>query len=223
MFNTDHEFWKPTTKFYYKRYHTCIHLGPFSKSVCRPRIPREYSGEYRLVNRWDPDVKNHSKVYTSNQDLIDFILNDSFLALHVKSISGPANQEHLDALKDADVNVVFRDNLWYSQYRLKVLINPRRGATDVNSEDFWKTIYDTFSKDSRISHRSIIDYNVHVNRVFATGSLWNTSWHHGYGYTSMPAIYTNNESSIMLLKLSMPQDYRVTVERCILLQDFTKG
>jgi len=211
---------KPATKLYYGHYHTSIAFRPIRESVGRPNIPDRFNNTYRTVSTPKAGFLV-TKIYTSNEELLDYILDDIFLSINISEVFSPVNESHLRAIQDKDVDTMFRENYWYSQYQYKVSVTPKRDVTIPDEEELeLQKILNEDYQDCRI----IQSYQPWVS--FSRSSLW------GLGYTPPqtmkrqwypPTIFTNSEENIFLLKMRFNHLYRFQIIKIILLEDILKG
>lgn len=207
----DHADWKPVKKLYYKKYYNVVRVGAKSARH-RLSIPIEFSGEYRIVDRIDgiktlDDITVFSSVasvYTNNTDLMDYLLDEYY----VVGIETPYNNQHKEYLVDQNRNVIYRDKAWYGTYHHKVKVYEtwrHRGHERANPAEVLKSFKELFvSSDSRWNgqHRDLTEFS--SSRYFA-----------------YPTVYTNNEPSIMLLKMLYNQTVAIYVET-VVTPDFLK-
>jgi|TARA_R110002074_G_scaffold85854_1_gene189802 hypothetical protein len=208
-----HKYWSPVRKLYYKKYYNVIRASatPTHSAVS---IPLEFKGEYRIVDRYDGIKKidgataftSVASIYTNNQDLINYVMK----TYGVIGIETPFNQTHLDYLLDSNREIIYRDKAWYDQYHHKVRVFESwrsRGlpnsAQPIEVLTMWKELFQR--KDSRWSGQD---------------RQLRTSWSHSR-YFSYPTVYTNNEASIMLLKMTYNSLLNIHVET-VVTPDFLK-
>lgn len=178
-------------------------------------IPIEYEGEYRIVDRYD-SLKKDSKdntafasiasVYTNNVDLLTFLS----VTHEVKSVETPLNDTHLGYLIDPNRHVIYRDKAWYDKYHHKVRVYEtwrQRNSTSIQKPyDLMNMFDDLFKKED--------------SRWQGQGRDHSFLKSHSR-YFSYPTIYTNNEPSIMLLKMTCNDIIRIDVET-VLTPEFLK-
>ena len=216
----NHPNWKPSSQLFYREYHTAIKLGYFSYNS-KPGLPIQFS-DYRIVRRFieiDKKFEIVCTVYTSDQSIIDFILNDDFYNRHIISIQGPVSQEHIDQMNSKDWKTVVRENLWYKKYKYKLhtWANWRNQPSDEQYEDIIKFCYTQF-EDSRV-----------VNNYGGYGyysSFWASSQNHQWGIGSpisrrpayghsVPTVYTNDQEQIFLFKMAYANILNISIETVI--------
>jgi len=215
----NHPNWKPSSKLFYRKYHTAIKLGYFSYNS-KPGLPLKFQDSYRSVRRFievDNQFEIVSTVYTSDQILIDFILNDDFYSRHILSIEGPVSQEHVDQLNSKDYKIVIRDHLWYKKYKYKMTAwaNWRNQPTDEQYEDILKFCYTQF-EDSRIVN-SYGGYGFYSSfwsqqrsNMWGIGGYSRPSYGHG-----IPSVYTNDQQQIFLFKMAYANLLNIDIETVI--------
>jgi len=206
--------WQPVRKLYYNKYYNVIRAAAHPTHT-KIYIPSEYKGEYRIVDRYvgiQPDVNgnnaftNIASIYTNNQDLITYVIKH----YEVSGIETPFNQTHLDYLQDSNRDILYRDKAWYGQYHHKV------------------KIFETWRKKGKPNSAKPVEVLSMFKELFKPkDSRWNGQnrdhsflWSHSR-YFSYPTIYTNNEPSIMLLKMSYNSILSIYVET-VVTPDFLK-
>jgi hypothetical protein len=206
--------WQPVRKLYYKKYYNVVRTGthPTHQKI---DLPKKFAKEYRIVDRFvgiQPDdngnnaFTNIASVYTNNEELIQYILK----YYEVTGIETPYNQTHLDYLLDTNREIIYRDKAWYDQYHHKVRIfESWRSRASVNKAKPMEVLYIFDELFKRIDSRWNGQGRDHSN-------LWSHS-----RYFSYPTIYTNNEPSIMLLKMSYNSMLSINVET-VVTPDFLK-
>ena len=198
----NHKLWKPSSKLFYGKYHTSIKLGLFP-SHAPAFIPKSFSG-FRVVNTssqcW---TKITSKIYTNNQEVIDYVMDDAYLNMHVLEVTGPVNEQHYKFMKEKDRTVCIRDKLWFGkfQHKMSVFKTFKNIGTVDEARDAYEFIKNEFTGDSRLSGRS----------------QFRTSW------VSLPSIFTNDEAAIFLFKMAYSQKFTIKVESIITLSDVLKA
>lgn len=212
-----HPKWKPSSKLFYRKYHTAIKLGYFSYNS-KPGLPHRFEDSYRSVRRFievDNQFEIVSTVYTSDQKLINYILNDDFYSRHILSIEGPVSQEHIDQLNSKDYKIVIRDNLWYKKYKYKMTAwaNWRNQPTDEQYEDILKFCYTQF-EDSRVVN-SYGGYGLYSSFWSQHRSnMWGITNRPAYG-NSVPTVYTNDQAQIFLFKMAYANILNIDIETVI--------
>lgn len=213
----NHPNWKPSSKLFYRKYHTAIKLGYFSYNS-KPGLPYRFKDLYRSVRRFievDNQFEIVSTVYTSDQKLIDYILDDDFYSRHILSIESPINQEHIDQLNSKDYKIVIRDNLWYKKYKYKLTAwaNWRNQPTDQQYEDILKFCYTQF-EDSRVVN-SYGGYGFYSSFWSQHRSnMWGIANRPAYG-NSVPTVYTNDQAQIFLFKMAYANILNIDIETVI--------
>jgi len=210
----DHNNWKPTTKLYYGKYHTAFKVGPFPYHS-PAYIPKHLDG-VRIVSHHVHGSKITNTIYTNNQEVIDYILSDAYLRMHIQSVVGVINQEHYEYLRDKDRQLILRENLWYSKYKHKMSVWKTYKHVNTTTEDAERAldfIYETFDdKESRTNgHFGAQYYNVTPYANMAN------SW------ITMPTIFTNNEAGIFLFKMAFNEKFTIKVETIVCLKDVLKA
>lgn len=212
----NHPQWKPSSQLFYSKYHTAIKLGYFSANS-KPELPSRYE-DYRTVRRFLPIDNQYqivTTVYTSDQNIIDYILQDRFYSRKVLSILGPINQEHIDQMSSKDWKVVVRDTLWYKKYKYKVnsWSNWRNQPNDDQYDDIIKFCYTQF-EDSRVVNNYGGGY-LH-SQSFYTSNLYPSSLRRPRPYShSIPMVYTNNQEQIFLFKIAYSDILHINIETVV--------
>lgn len=222
---------EPSTKLYYSKYHTCIELKPIKSSVGRPNIPDRFQDDYRIVvSNYGSLGYQYTKIYTSSDSLIDYIMDDIFLSINIKKITAPVNEQHIKHLHDKDVNTVFRDKYWYSKYQYRIETTPRRDVDIPEHEinDFKKVIFEDFRDDCRLKRNyqpwTFWQFNA-ISRGHVPGAPWGMSPPITKTQQSWwpPTIFTNDEANVFLLKMRFYHLYEFKITNIILLEEILKG
>lgn len=209
-----HPQWTPVRKLYYNKYYNVIRAGTHPTHV-KIMFPKEFAKQYRIVDRFvgiQPDSKgnnaftNVSSVYTNNEKLIEYIIK----YYDVIGVESPYNETHLDYLKDPNRDIIYRDKAWYDQYHHKV------------------KVYESWRNRGQGTRAKPVEVLAMFKELFKSGdSRWTGQdrdhsqlWSHSR-YFSYPTIYTNNEPSIMLLKMSYNAVLSINVET-VVTPDFLK-
>ena len=206
--------WTPVRKLYYNKYYSVIRVGNFFHRDMI-EIPIEFENEYRVVDRYDSlkkDQKDNiafasiASVYTNNVELLNY-LADSY---EVQAIETPLNDTHLGYLMDPSRQVIYRDKAWYDKYHHKVRVY-----------ETWRH-RNTFSPQRPFELMNMFDdlFKKQDSRWRGQGRDHSFLKSHSR-YFSYPTIYTNNEPSIMLLKMTCNDVIRIDVET-VLTPDFLK-
>ena len=202
---------KPTLKLFYGLYDTCIKL----KS-----IPLGYEFSY---NRFSKDAHfpgwrgvKHIKranstydclVYTSSKHIIDDILKNDFLQSKIVSIQQPISAKHKDLLKKKDRKIILREALWFGKYKHRVQCshNWDRPITKDESLETVQWVYNNFKKaESRIVNTmgSYLGYHRKGDRLAPS-----------------PTVFTTNEETIMLFKLTFNDRLNINIETIVQVND----
>jgi len=198
-----------------------IAFQPIRESVGRPNIPDRFSQSYRIVST-NKVGYTITKLYTSNDSLMDYILDDIFLSINIDSVTAPINESHLAAIKDKDVDTVFREKYWYGTYQYKINITPRRDITisDEDATDLDDQIRDLF-KNSRINQ----SYQPYYAHSWVSSRNWGqiAPYHQVNRVWWPPNIFTNSEEEVFLLKMRFSHLYQFKIIKIILLEEIVKG
>ena len=214
-----HPNWQPTTKLYYGKYHTKIKIKQeidyFSRRSELLDIPVKFDKKYKIAHRFDwntyfdskDDTNNNTdrkyinmaSVYTSDNDLVNYLINKYD---NVVEIQSPSNQKHLECISDTNRTFIYRPHLWYKKYAHKTeirLIREMRYSLDQESIDSaTHQIYSLF--DPATSHWPA----KHASYYNLFRSRWNSV-----------AVYTNDEPAIMLLKMVTGDVFDVAIKTAI--------
>lgn len=206
--------WTPVRKLYYNKYYSVIRVGNFFHRDMI-EIPDKFAGEYRIVDRYESLKKDQkgntafasvASVYTNNIELLNYLADN----YEVQAVETPLNDTHLGYLTDPNRQVIYRDKAWYDKYHHKV------------------RVYETWRHRNTFSAQRPYELmNMFDNLFKKEDSRWQgLGRDHSYlqshsRYFSYPTIYTNNEPSIMLLKMTCNDRIRIEVET-VLTPDFLK-
>jgi hypothetical protein len=208
----NHKNWSPTTKLYYGKYHTAFKIGPFPYHS-PAYIPKHLSG-FRIVNHYNAAYKITNTIYTDNQEVIDYILTDSYLRMHIQSVIGVVNQDHYDYLRDKDRHIILRDKIWYGKYKHKMSVwktYKHINTTTDDAERALEFIHETFSdKESR------------MNGYFGAQFVNVTPYSQANSWITMPTVFTNNEAGIFLFKMGFNEKFTIKTESIVCLKDVIK-
>ena len=215
----NHPKWNPSSQLFYSKYHTAIKLGYFSANS-KPELPSKYEN-YRMVRRYIPIDNRYeiiTTVYTSDQNIINYVLQDIFYSKKILSIQGPINQEHIDQMSSKDWRVIVRDCLWYKKYKYKVnsWSNWRNQPNDEQYDDIIKFCYTQFP-ESRVVNNFGSGYGYGIyNNSFYTSTLYPGRIRRPRGYNaSIPLVYTNNQEQIFLFKIAYSDILHINIETVV--------
>jgi hypothetical protein len=214
----------PALTYFYDSYHTCITLENIPKQLPidhkYTRMDADGNTRFRIVKTYVRQIQfdqftsksyiaaptmYNAKIYTSDEDIISNILNDSVLSTKIKTIQQPINQTHLDLLKKNDRKIILRDKLWYNQYKHKLSSHYILDNLPKDPKFVFKWIYENFPSGS--SRR------VSVSGGYSGHQAWRR------GLSSIPTVFTNNEETAMLFKLSFSDNIKIKFETCICLKE----
>lgn len=211
----NHPNWQPVRKLYYKKYYSVIRVGNFFHRDAIAIDRRKFDGQYRIVDRYaglQPDDQGNTafasvaSVYTNNVELLNY-LDEEYNVLEVQT---PYNEKHLTYLTDPNRDIIYRDKAWYDKYHHKV------------------KVYETWRHRNSADSKKPYDLLCMFDDLFTdTDSRWqgigrdHTPLKTHSRYFSYPTIYTNNEPSIMLLKMALNDVIRISVET-VVTPDFLK-
>lgn len=202
---TSHSKWQYSNKLWYKKYHSCIELGPY---------PR-----YDLVNfQSDVDFKLRQRytrngvivtIYTSDPDLIEKIIA---AYPKVKTIKTPINDKHIDILVDSTSEVEIREKHYHNKYRIKV-----------HTYKSFRNKYTIEEWAAKVAEVNIwIRSNVSDARTLTPSAYGYNMWS-GYVPARSSAVdffYTNSEEVLMLYKLTFSSDFDIYTTYAYTPEDF---
>jgi len=212
----NHQKWKPSSQLFYSHYHTAIKLGYFSANS-KPGLPSKFE-DYRMVRRYIPIDNRYeivTTVYTSDQNIIDYILQDTFYSRKILSIQGPISQDHVDQMSSKDWKVVVRDRLWYNNYKYKVnsWSNWRNQPSEEQYNDILKFCYTQFP-DSRVvnSYGGYGLYSSFYRSTTSSNSVLPIKRTYG---NYIPMVYTNDQEQIFLFKMAYSNLLHIHIETVV--------
>ena len=189
--------WKPTNKLWYSKYTCSIKLGPFDEvGKYAPMIerPHRQSNSYGRIDgkfsiMW-------TTIYTTDSKLLEGLTN----LYPYEEVHTPMNQKHATHLLDGDHTMAIRQSQWYNQYRYKLECSSwRRWGEKTDEKDLAhadKFIKESFTrKDSRFRASE--------------------AWHYGDAKIKLPIIYTNDEASLMLFKLTFSKAIPICITEAV--------
>lgn len=184
--------WKPTKRLWFNKFQYAILLGPF-----RPPNTISIDYPYRSRSKWvfnkDEDTYEVlTTVYVDSIDLLKGLIN----LYPYTEVYTPMNDQHEEILQDKRKQI--RDKLWHGKYRYKIDLWPtrrpfqqyNRTESEIEKQEIIEVLLELFKYDS------------HVRRA---------NWNWG----DLPYIYTNNEKSLMLLKLRYSDTLTITITEAV--------
>tara|TARA_B110001454_G_scaffold195413_1_gene197672 strand:- start:1603 stop:2220 length:618 start_codon:yes stop_codon:yes gene_type:complete len=195
---------KPTESVFYRAFDTRIRVNKITNPFYfhYPRYSDLGKLDYRVVRIYRSRHEYDCNFYTSNETLIESVLNSGF---EIAEITKPLNKTHKELLHKRDRKVVIREKLWFNKYKHKISSwhNWDRTTTVQESRDMVRWVYEHFPKGE--------------NRVVSTmyGSYFSSS----NRLAQPPTVFTNSEETMMLMKLAYSDMLRLTMETCITLQE----
>lgn len=226
---TNHPNWQMSTKYFYKKYAYRIQMGPFKQRFNIVSGMADYKNiDYR--QRWDwvhnfawqsgeNDAKFNFAVYTSSEELVNYLL-DNFKD-KILCVNSPINEKHSKILDGLEANTIFRKQLYYKQYPLKMEVWRswrNSDATDDDLEEAYEWILENFNdrSHSRITLRG--------NLTHVSTNIWNITWSGSkvppsrFGrYVQLPIVYTTDEPSLMMFKLMYGNKLNMEITRVVTL------
>ena len=205
----NHPNWQPVRKLYYKKYYSVIRVGNFFHRDAIAIDRRKFDGQYRIVDRYvglQPDDQGNTafasvaSVYTNNVELLNYLAEE----YNVLEVQTPYNDKHLAYLQDSNRDIIYRDKAWYDKYHHKV------------------RVYETWRHRNSAGQQRPYEMMCRFDELFLSAdSRWqgmnrdHTPLKTHSRYFSYPTIYTNNEPSIMLLKMVLNDAIRLNVETVV--------
>lgn len=189
--------WSPTKRLWFGKFQYAITLGPFQPLNCV-----EIGPPYKCRTSWafDDKIKKDYEVktvaYIDSLEMLKGLMN-TYPFIKVQT---PMNKHHEKILKHSkDTRTLIRDKLWHNKYKFRVSVQPKGRRFTLTpdkgkEQEFMKartTIIDMFKGTSYLRH---------------------TRW---YNWSDMPFIYTSDEKSLMLLKLSYSNDLDISVTEAV--------
>lgn len=214
---TSHPKWSPSLKRFYNKYHSSVKLIDFAWHDSF-RLPIELDDEYRIRRSFgkikDGNWTREITVYTNNFDLIDLLMADPYFASHIDYISTPIDQDHLDALHSGLGNVIFRSSPFYKKYYYRVISGLRWGEIPDREkvESAVNFIKENFT-DYKLTYPSGRNFFIrnswplYAARVYSPGTSQYTTT------PRFPCLYTNDESTLMLLKMGYDTDFNLQISK----------
>jgi hypothetical protein len=200
-----HSEWSYTQKLWYEKYHSRIVLGPYSRYNKVKFPPLYFDFRERQVSTSKGIL---TSIYTNDESLLKDLAS-KYTKIH--SISTPINKEHCEILNDSSKDVEIRNKLYHNKYRIKMYIS--RNWTKQLTHEYWnmqslKLIdwMDSTFNDTR--YRNQIGTNTRFYSMYFKN------------YVQIPFIYTNDEESIMMMKLMFGDEFRYYMTYAYTAQDF---
>ena len=215
---TSHSKWTPSLKHYYGAYHSSVRMTNFSWHESA-KLPAEWDNEYRLRRSSGPIADGNwtrdATLYTNNLDLIEFMINDPYYAMHIDYIATPMDTVHRDILSSGSGSVIFREKLYYNKFHFKISDNLRwnvhPAADSVNA--VVQYIEDNF-KDYKLSYPNGRFY--YQRQYYYSSVVTAPPANNAPLKPKIPCVYTNDEAGIMLLKLSYGQELQLQISKVYL-------
>lgn len=189
--------WQPSRSLYFRKYTCKIELGPFTDWSDSVTVDKPHRAKIQYVFNKDRDTYDvYNTVYTSDLDLLQGLEQN----YDYKNIFTPSSTEHEKLLQTSkDNRVVIRDILWYNKFRYKVEVYRN-----------WR--------DTTFSETTLKEAHQFILKSFDFSDSKTRTTHH-YNSYSIPAVYTNNLQSIMLLKLAYNDTLRVHVSEVVTVDE----
>jgi hypothetical protein len=195
----------PSNKLFYKKYHTCIELGPFSRYDL-VKLTNFESTEYKTVQRYvysgDSARGIVVSIYTNNSDIIKHVISN-YKLIHIRQ---PLNEEHAQMLLNKDLNVIFREKLFYDKYKFKMSADRDWKTTSINEHHENVKVAKSWLYEN---HSKQYTRLVHID----------SSWAY-FPHERVPNVYTNDESFLMLFKLMFGSSFRLEINSVVTLNTF---
>lgn len=189
--------WKPTKKLWYSKYTCSIKLGPFNiPGIYAPIVerPNRQSNSYGMIDgkfsiMW-------TTIYTTDVTLLEGLTK----LFDYEEIHTPMNEKHATHLLDGDHTMAIRQSKWYSKYRYKLECSSWRRwgqkSLDSDLEHADKFIKESFTK-TKSRFRASEGYYYNDSKI------------------KLPIIYTNDEASLMLFKLTFNKTIPITITEAV--------
>ena len=195
---------KPTESVFYRVFDTRIRVNKIDRAFYYrfPKFNDLGKLNYRVVRIYRSRYEYDCNFYTSNQELIEKVLNSGF---EIAEITKPLNDHHRELLHKGDRKVVIREKLWFNKYKHKISAwhNWDKATTVPESRDMVLWVYEHFPKgENRVVSSMYGSYFASSNRL-----------------AQPPTVFTNSEETMMLMKLAYSDMLRMTMETCITLQE----
>ena len=195
---------KPTESVFYRAFDTRIRVNKISNPFYFHFSKYNDLGklQYRVVRIYRSRHEYDCNFYTSNETLIEKVLNSGF---EIAEITKPLNETHRELLHKRDRKVVIREKLWFNKYKHKISAwhNWDRTTTVSESRNMVHWVYEHFPKgENRVVSSMYGSYFASSNRL-----------------SQPPTVFTNSEETMMLMKLAYSNMLRLTMETCITLQE----
>lgn len=191
--------WKASSKYWYQRYFCRIVLSPVH-SWDRSSI-KYLKDTYpvRTKRRYDHDLKAEVvTVYTNDLDCVDYALK---CIPNVSEINTPVGDEHITYLQSLPY-WDHRNTPYYGKYHYKITSFPKNASK-------WGF------QNNHQSYADIEKFLAWCNLTFkGNGRIRQQNYGNIYSYYyCCPYIYTDDEASIMMLKLNWGDKFKFTVEQ----------
>lgn len=192
--------WKPTNKLWYSKYHCSIKLGPFDNDRHAPLIerPHRQSNSYGQIDgkfaiMW-------TTIYTTDVKLLEGLTK----LYPYEEVHTPMNEKHATHLLDGDHTMAIRQSQWYNRYRYKLECSTWRT---------WSWGKKTDEQDLAHADKFIKESFTRKDSRFRVSEGW-----HGYNHDAkirLPTIYTNDEASLMLFKLTFSKAIPICITEAV--------
>lgn len=211
--------WTPSFKQYYSRYHSSAKFIGKSRGE-RLNFDSKWDDEYRIRRSYTYSGLRDGyypalTIYTNNIEMLCELVNDQYYETRLDYITTPRDSEHLNALSSSDQKVIFRSKLFYNKYQYRAIANvnyyrnPPSEETVIAATRF---VEENFSDSRVVYNNGKVCWPVGYRRNWQTGKTFMPS-----AIPKFPTVYTNDESSLFLLKMSWGTDLNLVSERVMIV------
>ena len=211
--------WTPSFKRYYSLYHSSAKFVGKMRGE-RLSFDSKWDDEYRIRRSYHynglhdgycPEIT----IYTNNLEMLCELINDPYYENRLDYITTPRDTEHLNALSSSDERIIFRSKLFYNTYRYRAIanVNYYRNAPEADTVKQAVKFVDENFVDSRIVYNNGRVYWPNgFRRNWLTGNVATPK-----SIPKFPTVYTNDESSLFLLKMSWGTELNLLSERVMIV------
>jgi hypothetical protein len=223
---TEHHKWSPSIKRFYGKYHSTARFVGFAWNDPMS-VHLRWDGLYRTRNSYSYRDRFSARatnvptkefiIYTSELELLEELLFDKHFESKLDYIATPRDEKHRSDLENTDEHIVFRSKLYYGKYEYKVEANVSywRNPPDPDVvRQAVKYVDDTFT-DTRAVYS---DGRTHVPRTrYSPMPGLNSGYPGVVSIPKFPTLYTNDKSSLFLLKMSWGTELNLVTERVVIV------
>lgn len=176
-------------------------------------MPKHLTGFRTVTHHTGSKVTN--TIYTHSQSVIDYILSDAYLRMHVQSVIGLINQDHYEYLRDKDRNVIVREKPWYGKYQHKMSVFKTYKHVDTSTEDAERAL--------DFIHETFANNESRLNGYFGAQFIMSPHHNSANSWITLPTVFTNNEAGMFLFKMGFNEKFTIKIETIICLKDAIKA